>query len=104
MSEYSYHGMSTIFVVYQGNGMVEIIDYIAQGRPDIFWELIAETHILGSDKNRIESFTDFVTGRMEGLAFKGNFMWGTTLYHDFLYFYMVPLLVVLSLTGVISFV
>jgi len=103
VSEYSYHGMSTIFVVYQGNAMVEIIDYIAQGRPDIFWELIAETHILGSDKNRIESFTDFVTGRMEGLAFKGNFMWGTTLYHDFLYFYMVPLLVVLSLTGVISF-
>lgn len=103
VSEYSYHGMNTIFVVYQGNAMVEVIDRIAQSRPAVFWDLIAETHILGSDIKRIESFTDFVTGRMEGLAFKGNFMKGNTLFHDFLYFYMVPLLVFLTLTGVISF-
>ena len=62
-----------VFVVYQGEAMVEIIHYMAGNNPYIFHEIIGDTWVLAEDHKRIEDFTDLLTN-VEDLAFKGYFI------------------------------
>ncbi|HPZ90319.1 MAG TPA: hypothetical protein PLL81_03025 [Bacillota bacterium] len=91
-----------VFVVYQGEAMVEIIHYMAGNNPYIFHEIIGDTWVLAEDHKRIEDFTDFVLTNVEGLAFKGYFYKGG-LDSSFLFSYLLPLTLSLSMTGIMSF-
>ncbi len=94
---------NSIFVVYQGEAMTEIIHYMAENNPNVFYDIVENTLILVEDSKRIDDFTNYVNKDVEGIAFKGNFYKVSRVWTNFLIFYWLPLTTVLSIIGTLSF-
>jgi len=98
---------NALFVVYQGNAIAEVIDYLSmEGNPNIFWDFISNTHIIFSDVTRINGFKNFISDRVDGISIKSSFFdWSNTRdhMHKFLVDFLLPLSVVLLLIGILSF-
>ncbi len=93
----------SIFVVYQGEAMVEIIHYMAERNPERFFEIIGNTWILAEDSKRIDDFTGYIKNHVEGISFKDYLYKGNYGYGFFISSYLLPLVAALALTGILSF-
>ncbi len=99
-----FQNSNNIFVVYQGNAMIETIDNMAERNPDIFYYLVGSTWIRADDGDRIDEYKDYVMKQVDGLSLRGDFYRVETFEPDrFLTSYLLPLVVFLALTGVLSF-
>ncbi|HBC32206.1 MAG TPA: hypothetical protein DC024_13315, partial [Clostridiales bacterium] len=61
-----FQNSNNIFVVYQGNAMIETIDNMAERNPDIFYYLVGSTWIRADDGDRIDEYKDYVMKQVDG--------------------------------------
>lgn len=81
-----------------------IVNQLFHANPEIIFDLISELHVRDNAHDLISTVENYVHSKLPSMIIRGNF-WesDSSIVHHFLLYMLIPLLIVFTLIGIISF-